>query len=671
MARAGSGTRRGQRRARDRGPLASARRSSSRRCRSGPALSRIRQGPDGRREFLVDVAPGPVIRRESAPHAVGRAPRARQDLGLVADQKALVLEQGPPVADHRVHHVRRALIDESPDRIGEGPNVQIVPVEEDDVGLGSRGETAEIVSSEGAGASEVGGVEDGHGRRRLVVLLEELAGQRGRPHLGQHVEGVDVGAHDHVDAGGAIAVEALQADATAGEAGGGVHDGGPGGGEDLEVAAVRIGGSAVAGQVHGGGQQHGGAQHALVPEEGGRGLAGGAHGVEELEHLLAEVHGESHAEPRGERARVAQEPRGGVVELVDGDDAAHAAIRSAVVLLDEGGGGFKSTKTGRFIHDAVETAGVVEEVAAAQNHRRVIDPHTEGARLFHHGRARVRSGGRERDHGGNAVADEGGEPEAQRGTAVRIPHEGEAAVAPRGQIVREAGAEEVATASIYEEAAALLGGDVGVSTDLPRDHQLPARVESVVPRARVRAPDVDDAIAFVDERPVAQEAMLGAVEGDDQAPLDAGARHGWGTPARKRSPRRRSSSTTAMRTRETEISTTAAAATAGVMVSLTPLQSWRGSVRRSGLPTKRMTRSSSNEVTKAKTAPETTPGRMMGNVTFRNAWSGEAPRPAAARGRFTSKPCRVAAMVMTTKGSASTVCASTSPQKLPTRPSRA
>src|SRR5262249_13835218 len=263
------------------------------------------------------------------------------------------------------------------------------------------------------------------------------------------------------------------------------------------------------------------------------------------------------------------------------------------------------------------------------------------------------------------------EASPQRGAAVGVPHEGEAAIAPGGQVVREAGAEEVATASIHEEPATFLGRDVGVSADLPRDHQLAARVDGQVARARVRTPDVDDAIALVDERPIAQEAMLGAVEGDDKAPLDAGARHGPGTPARKRSPRRRSSSTTAMRTRETEISTTAAAATAGVIVSLTPLQSCRGSVRCSGQPTKRMTKSSSNEVTKAKTAPETTPGRMMGNVTLRNAWSGDAPRPAAARGRFTSKPCRVAAMGMTTKGSASTVCASTNPQKLPTRPSRA
>src|SRR5207247_3660985 len=130
-----------------------------------------------------------------------------------------------------------------------------------------------------------------------------------------------------------------------------------------------------------------------------------------------------------------------------------------------------------------------------------------------------------------------------------------------------------------------------------RDHQLAARVDGPVARAGVRAAHMDDAVAFVDEDAVAEEPMLRAIEGDDETSLDAGAGqpggHGWGAPARRRSPRRRSSSTTAMRIRETAIRTTAAAATAGLMLSLTPLKSCRGSVRCSGLPTNRMTRSSS------------------------------------------------------------------------------
>ena len=66
-------------------------------------------------------------------------------------------------------------------------------------------------------------------------------------------------------------------------------------------------------------------------------------------------------------------------------------------------------------------------------------------------------------------------------------------------------------------------------------------------------------------------------------------------------------------------------------------------------------RSSSNEVRKAKSAADRTPGRMSGSVMRRSAVTRLAPRLSAACSRRMSKPWSVAAMMMTTTGSASTV----------------
>ena len=59
---------------------------------------------------------------------------------------------------------------------------------------------------------------------------------------------------------------------------------------------------------------------------------------------------------------------------------------------------------------------------------------------------------------------------------------------------------------------------------------------------------------------------------------------------------------------------------------------------------------SSNEVTKAKSAPETTPGRISGMMTLKKVVVGVAPRLAAARISERSKPTSVAVTVMITNG---------------------
>ena len=99
----------------------------------------------------------------------------------------------------------------------------------------------------------------------------------------------------------------------------------------------------------------------------------------------------------------------------------------------------------------------------------------------------------------------------------------------------------------------------------------------------------------------------------------------------------------------------------GLIVSLTPLKIWRGRVRCCGLARNSAATISSNEVTKAKRAPEITPGAMIGRVTVRKAKRGGAPRLVAARTRFVSKPCSVALTVITTKGRARIACTRISP----------
>ena len=74
-----------------------------------------------------------------------------------------------------------------------------------------------------------------------------------------------------------------------------------------------------------------------------------------------------------------------------------------------------------------------------------------------------------------------------------------------------------------------------------------------------------------------------------------------------------------------------------------------GSVYCSGPPTKRTITTSSNEVMKAKRAPEITPGAIRGACIFKKFLSGEPPKVAPARRRLLSKPASEAVTVMTTK----------------------
>ena len=107
----------------------------------------------------------------------------------------------------------------------------------------------------------------------------------------------------------------------------------------------------------------------------------------------------------------------------------------------------------------------------------------------------------------------------------------------------------------------------------------------------------------------------------------------------------------------------------GESCSRRPVHIWRGKVVCSGPPRNKTTTTSSNEVAKANSAPESTPGQTMGSITLRKAKNCEAPRLRAARIRLMSKPPSVAVTVITTNGMPKTACTSTIPSRLLAMPS--
>ena len=106
----------------------------------------------------------------------------------------------------------------------------------------------------------------------------------------------------------------------------------------------------------------------------------------------------------------------------------------------------------------------------------------------------------------------------------------------------------------------------------------------------------------------------------------------------------------------------ATARIAGLIASRMPFHIWRGMVCCSGPAMNSTATTSSNEVTKANRAPETTPGRISGSITLKKVVRGLAPIEAAARLSEWSKPERVAVTVMMTNGIPSVAWARTTPR---------
>src|SRR5690242_8864171 len=80
------------------------------------------------------------------------------------------------------------------------------------------------------------------------------------------------------------------------------------------------------------------------------------------------------------------------------------------------------------------------------------------------------------------------------------------------------------------------------------------------------------------------------------------------------------------------------AAMVGSISTVTLLYIWTGSVCSVGDRRNSAMTTSSNDVTKAKTAPVTMPRLINGIVTFRKVRTGGAPSDADARSSFGSKP---------------------------------
>ena len=86
----------------------------------------------------------------------------------------------------------------------------MVEVDQEDVGLGARRQTAEVSTLQEPARAERGGVEDVARQPHLIVRVRDLGQDRGPAQLGHHVHGVRVGAERHGDAGVEITLERVQ-----------------------------------------------------------------------------------------------------------------------------------------------------------------------------------------------------------------------------------------------------------------------------------------------------------------------------------------------------------------------------------------------------------------------------------------------------------------------------
>ena len=106
----------------------------------------------------------------------------------------------------------------------------------------------------------------------------------------------------------------------------------------------------------------------------------------------------------------------------------------------------------------------------------------------------------------------------------------------------------------------------------------------------------------------------------------------------------------------------------GLNCSLKPTHIWIGIVVFSSPAKNITTTTSSKEVTKANSAPEMTPGKIKGNVTFIKVLTGLLPRLAAALVTLWSNPVNVAVTVITTNGVPKIIWAKTIPVNVAANP---
>src|SRR3990167_9394110 len=125
--------------------------------------------------------------------------------------------------------------------------------------------------------------------------------------------------------------------------------------------------------------------------------------------------------------------------------------------------------------------------------------------------------------------------------------------------------------------------------------------------------------------------------------------------------RPRSHSSTSNMVVVNRISKVATAAIVGEMFSRIPVNIWRGRVVCSAPARNRVTPTSSNEVAKANSAPEISPGAITGGVTRMKVLNGVSHRLSEARTRLWLKLASVASTVVSTKGAPMAACTAIRP----------
>src|SRR5690606_25290434 len=235
-----------------------------------------------------------------------------------------------------------------------------------------------------------------------------------------------------------------------------------------------------------------------------------------------------------------------------------------------------------------------------------------------------------------------------------------AAVAAGGQIVEEAAAEQVEAAGVGHHSVAEVVAQMRVRRHEARHQQAlgeGAQLALVHVEVGALRPDIGHDIAGIFDLAVVDEAVFAVLEPEHPAgAVDRRLGHLVSQSVSGFAPRpaRHDRPATASATARVARTTTAdAAAMVGSNSERMPSHMRRGRVRIVGLPMKSEISSSSNEVRKASSAPERTPGRISGRITVMVTRRRLAPSDSPARKSSGSRPLSEASVVKITKGSAS------------------
>src|SRR5215470_4037195 len=192
----------------------------------------------GRRDDLVHAVAVPAPLRHVRPEILRRLARLRID--LVHPRQSATLHQDLAVHDHGVHVAPGARVHQRLDGIRVHRRAQVVEVDQEDIGFGSRRQAAQVVAVEKLAAAQGGRVEHVAVLPRLIVRVGDLGEDRRPAELRHHVHWERVGADSKVHAGLEVALEGVQGHGHLRVLVRAVAHGGAALGEDAEIVAERI-----------------------------------------------------------------------------------------------------------------------------------------------------------------------------------------------------------------------------------------------------------------------------------------------------------------------------------------------------------------------------------------------------------------------------------------------